>query len=372
MARPRKKGMEYFPLDIDFFENDKIQLTESEFGVNGSYIALRLFCAIYAEGYYYTFGEDECRLLSRKTCGIVSPDEIMDIVGCLIKRGLFDKEMFDQYGILTSKGIQERYLFVYARTKRLAEIDKRYNLLPVDDNGGNDEETNSLLGGNKDLNGVNSEFGTQKEKEKEKENKENNTIKEKTEPPDRIPYYARKKEEEKDVSELSRILTEDNGFYANVCLLTPVTKEVFKYSLDYFARYCKSEGKDIRTMSEYKTHFKFWLAKKKSDMQRAVTEQCETQGENYKECLIKLSFPQIGQKREYNIEHIFNHYRSDRGVNEKTAFEHFKFASDKKCLTMEGLHSVVFHDTRLLNEEALYDYLRKNKKLPPMRYNSRS
>jgi hypothetical protein len=42
MARPSKTGIDYFPFDIDFFNDDKIQLIEAEFGIKGGYIAVRL------------------------------------------------------------------------------------------------------------------------------------------------------------------------------------------------------------------------------------------------------------------------------------------------------------------------------------------
>ena len=35
---------------------------------------------------------------------------VSEIVEASIKRGIFDKDMFERYGILTSKGIQLRYL----------------------------------------------------------------------------------------------------------------------------------------------------------------------------------------------------------------------------------------------------------------------
>ena len=38
------KGMDYFPLSTDFFEEDKIALIEAEFGEKGLVILLKLFC----------------------------------------------------------------------------------------------------------------------------------------------------------------------------------------------------------------------------------------------------------------------------------------------------------------------------------------
>ncbi len=55
MARPRKKGMEYFPLDADIFEDDKLFDVQNEYGPLGEVIYIRLLCLVYKNGYYYRF-----------------------------------------------------------------------------------------------------------------------------------------------------------------------------------------------------------------------------------------------------------------------------------------------------------------------------
>jgi len=66
MARPNKEGMDYFPFNVDFFEDDKLQLIEAEFGEKGLIITIKLLCKIYKEnGYYYQWGDDQCLLFSK-------------------------------------------------------------------------------------------------------------------------------------------------------------------------------------------------------------------------------------------------------------------------------------------------------------------
>jgi hypothetical protein len=131
MARTNKTGLDYFSFDIDFFEDDKIQLVEAEFGIKGSYITIRLLCKIYKEGYFYKWGSDEC-LLFTKNLGVegVSKNSVDEIVFGLVRRCFFDKERFDRFGILTSKGIQKRY---FEATKRCQSIEviKEYLLVDV-------------------------------------------------------------------------------------------------------------------------------------------------------------------------------------------------------------------------------------------------
>lgn len=111
MARPRKQGIDYFPFDVDFFEDDKVALIEAEFGAKGVVVAIRLLCKIYkTNGYYYQWGEDECLLLSRQLGDGFVPGLVKEILNGLVRRSFFDKGVFDSSGVLTSVGIQRRYV----------------------------------------------------------------------------------------------------------------------------------------------------------------------------------------------------------------------------------------------------------------------
>ena len=47
----KKKGLDYFPFDTSFFENDKIQFVGALFGMKGENVVIRLLCRIYSPGY---------------------------------------------------------------------------------------------------------------------------------------------------------------------------------------------------------------------------------------------------------------------------------------------------------------------------------
>ena len=124
----KSKAIDYFPFDTDFFDDDKIALVEGEFGCKGSYIAVRLLCKIYkTNGYFYQWGEDECLLFTKKLGAEFVPSLVSEVVNGLVRRSFFDKGVFDSFGILTSKGIQERYFFSVKR--RSALVVKREILL---------------------------------------------------------------------------------------------------------------------------------------------------------------------------------------------------------------------------------------------------
>jgi len=111
------QGIDYFPLNVDFFNDDKIELIEGEFGLKGSTIAIRLLCKIYHEGYYYQWGDDECLLFAKKMGDGIVPGLVKEVVQRLVKRSFFDERLFNSFQILTSKGIQKRYFEASKRRK---------------------------------------------------------------------------------------------------------------------------------------------------------------------------------------------------------------------------------------------------------------
>ena len=129
MARPKKTGLGYFPLDVDFFDDDKIQLVEAKFGIKGSVVAMRLLCKVYKNGYFYKFGEDECLLLGKQIGDGMTAETVSEIVAELVRREFFDGGVYEKYGILTSRGIQRRYVEIVNRNRSSLEVNGEIWLL---------------------------------------------------------------------------------------------------------------------------------------------------------------------------------------------------------------------------------------------------
>ncbi|MBD5314666.1 MAG: DUF4373 domain-containing protein [Bacteroides sp.] len=108
MARPKKNGLEYFPLDVDFFDDEKIVAISGEYGLKGEIVTLRLLCAIYRNGYFIEWS-DMIRYKVLRSIPGMSAQLLDQIVNRLVKWGFFDKALFDSDMILTSRGIQARY-----------------------------------------------------------------------------------------------------------------------------------------------------------------------------------------------------------------------------------------------------------------------
>ncbi|MFT8319321.1 MAG: DUF4373 domain-containing protein [Bacillus sp. (in: firmicutes)] len=126
MARPQKEGLDYFPLDVDIDQDDKVALIEAQHGVTGFAIVIKLLMKIYKNGYYYNWTEKEQLLFSRSIN--VDINSINDVINDCLKWELFSKTVFEKQAILTSKGIQLRYLEAVSRRQEV-KIPKSHLLI---------------------------------------------------------------------------------------------------------------------------------------------------------------------------------------------------------------------------------------------------
>lgn len=130
MARPIKAGLDYFPLDCQL--DDKFELIEAEYGLTGFGVVVKLFQKIYGQNGYYIEWTSEVALLFAKRIGL-GGSVVSEIVEASIRRGIFDRQLFERYSILTSSGIQKRYLEAVSRRKS-CEIKKEYLLVKCTQN----------------------------------------------------------------------------------------------------------------------------------------------------------------------------------------------------------------------------------------------
>ncbi|MTI61843.1 MAG: DUF4373 domain-containing protein [Firmicutes bacterium] len=124
MARPTKTGLDYFPLDTHM--EDKIKLIEAKYGIEGFGLLIKLYQKIYNNGYYIDWQEENILLFSSEVN--VSINQINDIINDCLHWKIFNEELYKNYSILTSHGIQTRFIEATKRRKKV-EIIKEYNLL---------------------------------------------------------------------------------------------------------------------------------------------------------------------------------------------------------------------------------------------------
>lgn len=172
MARPIKAGLDYFELDCQLEE--KVRLIQAEFGLKGFAVVVKLYQKIYGGFGYYCEWNDDSLLLFMSENGLPSDNKnlISEIVSACIRRNIFSEKLFKEFGILTSEGVQKRYLNATVRREKV-ELKKEYLLISVGKN-----QVNVVINEvNVDRNPVNVCRNSQSREEKSKEENKNTMCK---------------------------------------------------------------------------------------------------------------------------------------------------------------------------------------------------
>ena len=131
MSRPLKDGVDYFNKDCDFYQDEKVRLLRAEYGAKGMYLLDYLLCEIYGKtGYYIRWDDKTCYLVSDGAgCGL-TPGFVAEFVAGCIRCSFFDGRVASAFGVLTSAGIQRRYIRMIGK-RETAEFVEDYFLLDV-------------------------------------------------------------------------------------------------------------------------------------------------------------------------------------------------------------------------------------------------
>lgn len=133
-GRPIKEGLDYFELDCHM--DEKVRLIQAEFGYKSFAIVVKLFQKIYGEFGYYCKWQEDSLLLFMSENGVSSCEEknyITEVVKACIRRDIFSEKLFNEYRILTSFGIQKRYLNATSKREKIF-LEKAYLLISVPKN----------------------------------------------------------------------------------------------------------------------------------------------------------------------------------------------------------------------------------------------
>ncbi len=161
MARPTKKGLDYFPLDVDFLSDLKVRRIIKACGKEAVHILVALLANIYRDEGYYVLWDDDLAFLVADEVG-TKEGTVEELVRKAVQVKFFDKDIFDKYSVLTSKGIQNRYILATKERKKV-ELEFKYLL------------TNEVNRSNISINGRNNSVNqgnNQQSKEKESKVKE--------------------------------------------------------------------------------------------------------------------------------------------------------------------------------------------------------
>ena len=116
-------GINYFPIGVNFMEENAMEVIEVKYGIKGLAIVLKLMCKIYKEGYYIRGDEEQCLIFANKAGREVQAEEVKGIIKILFIKGILDENSYRENGILTSESIQKVWLEATKRRKReLSEL----------------------------------------------------------------------------------------------------------------------------------------------------------------------------------------------------------------------------------------------------------
>lgn len=108
MGRNRKLGLDYFPMDVDFFQDIRIRKLIKYQGGKAVTVYALLLCIIYKQGYYVRWDDELSFIISEQTG--FEEAYIQEVFKCCLIVGLFSKKLYDSDKVITSKGIQERWI----------------------------------------------------------------------------------------------------------------------------------------------------------------------------------------------------------------------------------------------------------------------
>jgi hypothetical protein len=121
MARPKKEGMDYFPHDTDAVNDEKIESLRFLYGNDGYAFYFILLERIYrAREFELDISDAETiQILCRKVG--VNEEKFHQILQTSLKRGCFDKEIYEERKVLTSNGIKNRSSVVVEKRVKMRD-----------------------------------------------------------------------------------------------------------------------------------------------------------------------------------------------------------------------------------------------------------
>ena len=130
MARPIKTGIDYFPLDIDFLNDIKIRKVVRSVVTEAIGVIISILSNIYRDNGYFIHVDDDFYFLIAEE---VNTTELIveKVVNKLVDVDFFEANMFENHQILTSAGIQKRYVKACEKRK-IVELDNEYLLTNFD------------------------------------------------------------------------------------------------------------------------------------------------------------------------------------------------------------------------------------------------
>lgn len=133
MARPSKKGIDYFNIDVNFLEDTKIQKLLIKEGTMGVLVYIYSLALIYRNGYYLEIDLTDLADIVSTHLLLREESDRAHVLKCLetiLEINLFDNLAYEYDKVITSKRIQEHF---YSVTLRRKKSNRPYWLLSNDE-----------------------------------------------------------------------------------------------------------------------------------------------------------------------------------------------------------------------------------------------
>ena len=251
MARTIKRGLDYFPFDVDFFQDIRIRKLIKYQGGKAVTVYALLLCTIYKNGYYAEWDKELPFIISEQSG--YTEAYIQEVIDCCLNIGLLSKELFESDKVLTSKGIQERYRRICSSSRRNSVI-AEYNLIPAEEKTENSQSPQKST-----------EKSPQQQKPKVAKPKpkpiQPPTV-EQSVPATPVPTALTAQKYSLSIDDEVTEMKKSAQWKESVCIRYKLSNEQVDAYLADFALKC---DKQHTSLQDAKSHFCYWLQKQKKD-----------------------------------------------------------------------------------------------------------
>ena len=285
MARPIKTGLNYFPLEVDFFNDPRISAVTVVHGIKGQAAVIMLLCAIYRNGYYFEWTPENYVVLLKELPGITI-NEMKEIIDTLVKWEFFDRALFEQQQVLTSRDIQQHFIVAARRRKHTTDKILKYWLLTE---------------GTPKMSAETSKMTTETPQE-------DNIKINKINPSSCSSSCAR----EVDIKQMVRQMKENEAWIEIMCMKHHLDKTQLTQFIDEFATDCQCRGNTTHeSIGIAQNHFCNWLLVKQRVASQQKTQSLKTNyhGNNYQQ---RTSADYIREAQQWAIEQSLQAIRAPR------------------------------------------------------------
>lgn len=297
MGRNKKSGLDYFPHDVEMHDNFKVRLLMYYHGGGNAYaVYISLLEFIYKAGYYIKVDR---YLIFNLSSFLKNNDEydeiyIKEVIDACVENELFNRELYSKHNILTSRGIQHRYIKIATQAHRIISVDEpfwldeiidefnlRSNKSAIKSDKIEQDQTERELSMeklekttvNSEEMQVSSDFSTQikENKIKRKESKDNNSLRSSLSPSTPLAHAREDlmiEKQDRDYSspmtaaEGVEILKSDDDWLLQIQRKFAIDKSMIMRWLDSFCCDCDCRGKQTHEgLADVKQHFNDWLSK---------------------------------------------------------------------------------------------------------------